>query len=774
MMIARYADMSLLCIVNCNPLKIAAAFLAAPFCFGLSATSAFGGEPLAKAGGADTLVAVDEVQITAIKQGLSLRREAVAASVLNGRDIRLGGVDAIKDATALAPNLFIPDYGSRMTSSIYVRGLGTRIEQPVVGLNIDNVPIADKNMYDLDLSDIERIEILRGPQSTLYGRNTMCGVINIYTTSPLAYQGVRFAAEYGSRNRFRIASSAYNKFGEGLGLSVAGQFSHTDGDFRNLYDNSLCGKENTGNMRIKFQYRRNALSIDNVAAFSVLRQGGYPYASADSGRIDYNDESSYRRVGATEGLSIKYDWRRMSLSSISSYQYLDDEMTLDQDFLPLSYFTLTQAKRQHDITEDLVLRSKGGSRYGWIVGAFGFYKSQRMNAPVTFKKDGIDHLILDNINEYSGYDGEYRWGRLDGSEGDSLLLDSDFTTHTFGAALYHESSLRAGRWKFELGIRIDYESSRMRYSNHAEGCYSAFPSDTEKTPTEVPFEIAPHGILTQSYLEFLPKLTISVDLGCCKRNMLYLSAAKGYKAGGFNTQMFSEILQQLLKRQMGLGIDMGDIAKTVAYKPEKSWNFEAGGHFATADSRFAADAALFHILCFDQQLTVFPEGQTTGRMMTNAGRTRSYGAEASLTYRPHRDITLSAAYGYTNARFTKFVSGSNDYRGKRIPYSPEHTLSARATYSIPLPARWAESIVISAGYKGAGRIYWNEENSVSQPFYSLIDCSVRLESRHWAVELWMKNVSGTKYDVFYFESMGNRFLQRGRPRSFGIKASVDI
>lgn len=760
--------------MNHNPLKISAALLAASLCFCLSAPSAAASVPLTKNGEADTLVAMDKVQITAIKQGLSLRREAVAASVLDGRDIRLGGVDAIKDATALAPNIFIPDYGSRMTSSIYVRGIGTRIEQPVVGLNIDNVPIADKNMYDLDLSDIERIEILRGPQSTLYGRNTMCGVINVYTTSPLAYQGVRFNAEYGSRNHYRIASSAYNKFGEGLGLSMAGQFSHTDGYFRNLYDNSLCDKENSGSMRIKFLYRRNALSIDNVAAFSVLRQGGYPYASAESGRIEYNDESSYRRIGATEGLSVKYDWRRVSLSSVTSYQYLDDEMVLDQDFLPMSYFTLTQAKRQHDITEDLVLRSKDDSRYGWLVGAFGFYKSQKMHAPVTFKRDGIDRLILDNINRYSGYDGEYRWGRLDGSDGDELLLDSDFTTHTVGAALYHESSLRAGRWLFKLGIRMDYESSRMRYRNDAEGCYTAFPNDNTKEPTEVPFKIAPDGILSQSSLEFLPKLSISVDLGRSKRNMLYLSAAKGYKAGGFNTQMFSEILQQRLKKQMGLGIDMGDIRNTVAYKPEKSWNFEAGGHFATADARFAADAALFYILCFDRQLTVFPEGQTTGRMMTNAGRSRSCGAEAALTYRPHRNVSLSAAYGYTNARFTKFVSGNDDYRGKRVPYSPEHTLSARATYTIPLSSSWAESVVVSASYKGAGRIYWDEENSVSQPFYSLIDCSVRLESRHWAVELWMKNVSGTKYDVFYFESMGNRFLQRGRPRSFGIKASIDI
>lgn len=159
---------------------------------------------------------------------------------------------------------------------------------------------------------------------------------------------------------------------------------------------------------------------------------------------------------------------------------------------------------------------------------------------------------------------------------------------------------------------MDYESSQMHYRNDAEGCYTAFPNDDAKEPTEVPFKIAPNGVLSQNSLEFLPKLAISVDLGRGKRNMLYLSAAKGYKAGGFNTQMFSEILQQQLKRQMGLGIDMGDIRKTVSYKPEKSWNFEAGGHFATADATFVADAALFYILCFDRQLTVFPEGSTRG------------------------------------------------------------------------------------------------------------------------------------------------------------------
>ena len=225
----------------------------------------------------DTLIAVDRVQITAIKQGAELRREAVATSVLSGRTLEMQGVSAVKDVMTDVPNLFMPDYGSRTTSSIYVRGMGTRIDQPVVGMNVDNVPLADKNLYDTELPDIERIEFLRGPQATLYGRNTMGGVINVYTLSPLTYQGVRLRADYGSRNSFRVAASSYNKLGEKFGFSVSAQYAHCDGYWRNLYNNSLCDKENNGNFRTKFQYRNGALSIDNTLAFSMVAQGGYPY-----------------------------------------------------------------------------------------------------------------------------------------------------------------------------------------------------------------------------------------------------------------------------------------------------------------------------------------------------------------------------------------------------------------------------------------------------------------------------------------------------------------
>ena len=186
----------------------------------------------------DTLIAVDRVQITAIKQGSELRREAVASSVLGERTLSMRGVSAIKDVLTDVPNLFMPDYGSRITSSIYVRGMGTRIDQPVVGMNVDNVPIADKNLYDTELQDIQRIEFLRGPQATLYGRNTMGGVINIYTLSPLDYQGVRLRAEYGSQNAYRFSASAYNRFADNI---------------RNDHTGRMCDKENSGNVRTKLQ-----------------------------------------------------------------------------------------------------------------------------------------------------------------------------------------------------------------------------------------------------------------------------------------------------------------------------------------------------------------------------------------------------------------------------------------------------------------------------------------------------------------------------------------
>ena len=163
---------------------------------------------------ADSVIQVEDIQVTAIKQGLNLRNQPVTASVIGRTDLERRHVAALKEVSQVVPNFHTPDYGSRMTSSIYIRGLGARIDQPVMGLNIDNIPYLNKDAYDFDLTDIERIEVLRGPQSTLFGRNTMGGVINVYTLSPFTFEGVRLGMEYGSGNtqkyRFRPTTKPAN------------------------------------------------------------------------------------------------------------------------------------------------------------------------------------------------------------------------------------------------------------------------------------------------------------------------------------------------------------------------------------------------------------------------------------------------------------------------------------------------------------------------------------------------------------------------------------
>lgn len=184
-----------------------------------------------------------------------------------------------------------------------------------------------------------------------------------------------------------------------------------------------------------------------------------------NGQISYNDPSSYRRTTVSDGLTVRYDAAKYSVSSITSYQYSDDEMTLDQDFTPESWFTLRQARREHALTEDIVFRSHDGRRYGWLLGAFGFYRHGVMEAPVHFKRTGIEELILKNANEHLGA----IWNEEYSISADELPLYSDFRMPVYGGAVYHESNLRLGRWPAHRpGIRFDVEHTSLAYHSRTD------------------------------------------------------------------------------------------------------------------------------------------------------------------------------------------------------------------------------------------------------------------------------------------------------------------
>lgn len=693
------------------------------------------------------------------------------------RRIEERGIASPKNLSAVVPGLNIPDYGTSMTSTIYVRGLGSRMDNPVIGLYVDDVPIIDKNCYDFSFTDIRRIDFLHGPQGTLYGRNSMLGVLSVETLSPTAYQGTRGIIEYGSASTLSAKLSAYKGR---FGLTAA--YGHTDGFFINEYDGSNCGLSDSFSARARFVGGVGKASLDNILTVSYIDQTGYPYRKLMAGEllpVDYNDKSGYRRFFLMDGFRLKTEWRNWKISSVTSFQTLFDSMDMDQDFTPKSMFTLNQIQEQVAFTQEFIFKPKTHTVW-WDsqTGLFAMVKLNKMSAPVRFLKDGIKSLILDNVN--SGIPQEL--GRLNIQE-ENFLIYSDFDIALGNVAAYHESYFNTGRWTFTAGLRLDFEASRMRYDSGSDIHFIVSPAMSEY----IPFSTKVDGTETVRYAQLQPKLSVSYDATSERMrskglNMsLLASVSEGYRSGGFNTQIFSDVLQRkmMLGMMESLGVHLdgkGDLSTDgLTYKPEICLNYEIGGKFRMRSAGHILESffTAYRVDCRNQQMTVFPYGNGTGRMMANAGRSRSLGVEAEASWM-WKGLSVSFAGSLMDARFVDYDDGRNDWSGNRIPYSPESTLYLRCGYKFLTRGRFLRSVSLNADINRSGRIYWNEAGDISQSPYSLIGADVRLTTSK--AELWLRgqNLTGTEYSVFYFKSVGNSFFQAGKPRRFTIGLSINL
>lgn len=709
-------------------------------------------------------------------------------SAIDARLIESAQVNSPKDIAALVPNIHMPDYGSAMTSSVYIRGLGSRINEPVLGMVIDGVPLLDKNMYDHTMQDVKRIELLRGPQGSSYGRNSPGGVMEIRTIQPLDLNSrlIRGGVTYGTANTLKAQMSYYDNnqspdhtpdsSHRPFGWGIAARYHRTDGFHTNDFTGQKVDYGQQAGGRVVLQGTpTDEWHVTGTVYADWVRQGAFPYASVATGRIDYNRPGSYERLAVLPSIRAEYthtDWR---LQLSGSYQYMHDDMLMDQDYTRADIFTLRQTQRQHNGTVDALLYApKPCAWYEWTVGLSSFVKANAMHAPVTFMREGIDELILRNANR--GIQTVFPDDSICISN-TTLPIPSTFDLLNVGAAVYHQSHFQFGNWHINAGVRIDYEYTRMDYLSTADLSYrfTMIMPDYEDVHTEI------SGRRSQPYLQVLPRLAVSYDDSW---GTIYGYAAKGYKAGGYNPQIFSTITQNQvmtdMAADMGMHLDMADprysdIAIT-SYKPERDWTFEVGAHLSPVEG-LKVDADVFHIQCFDQQVTVFPNGKTTGRMMANAARSRIWGAEVTMQYRWTQNKwfgMLDASYGFTDARFIRFDDGMGDYSGHYIPYAPQYTLHGLFTAGYLVGHKALQAVTLTVKGDGIGRIYWNEQNDCSQPLYGLLAATLTLRWKYVQLELWGKNLTGTRYDVFYFRSMGNDFLQRGKPREMGATLRFEI
>ncbi|MDA3853996.1 MAG: TonB-dependent receptor plug domain-containing protein, partial [Bacteroidales bacterium] len=182
-------------------------------------------------------VELGEVVIAASRDNSKIKDIPSAITSISGVQIERNQINSLEDIAAFAPNFMMLDYGTKYISPIYIRGVGSKKNSPSIGMNVDGIPYYDNSSLSFDFYDLQSLEILRGPQGTLYGRNTIGGLININTLSPLDYQGTNIKLSAAQYDNYQATASHYGESGK-LAYSLAGNFTHNGGYFTNAYDSS--------------------------------------------------------------------------------------------------------------------------------------------------------------------------------------------------------------------------------------------------------------------------------------------------------------------------------------------------------------------------------------------------------------------------------------------------------------------------------------------------------------------------------------------------------
>ncbi len=751
--------------------------------------------------------------VASAREHVALRMQSVSSSTLTEGLVERFGASSLTEAAGLVPSFAMPTYGSRLTSSVYVRGIGSRVNSPAIALYQDGIPVMSKTAFNTHLYDLERIDVLRGPQGTLYGQNAEGGLVNVWTRNPLNYSGTDVRLSLGTRLHRVAELSHFRRFGENVGLGVSAFYSGTNGFYRNQADHSRADRSNEAGAKVRLAARLSSrLTLDVISDFQHTRQHAFAYGEQTDGRTaepSTNRPSTYRRDIVNSSARLTYAAPSFDLAFATSHQFLRDRMLMDQDYTVLDFMGLEQRQLQHAITEELTAKSRRpvGGFWSWTGGAFFSSQWLKTDAPVIFGSD-MNDMLSATITKYA-YDGMFNAmvarqvasgvpqaqaeaivaGIIERAGGCSIRMDMQpvpglFRTPSTNFGLFHESTfLITPRFAATLGLRFSSDHASIRYATEGIVVLDENVMGTHLAPT-ITSTLASHT--SDTWTQLLPKFGLTYRLGSRGSNV-YFNVQKGYRAGGYNIQMFSDILQTELaaaansaRTDVSLEHDAAfydDVRQTITFKPETSWNHEIGTHLNLG--AFAVDASAYLMQVHDQQLSVMASGFGFGRMMINSGRTRSFGFEGQISGTTAADrLTWRASYAYNNATFRTYsdensAGESISYRGKHVPFAPQHMLSALADYRIDVcPEGTLRAVTVGANVVAQGPVYWDVANAYRQKFYAVLGAHVDADFGVATVSLWGKNLTQTHYDTFAVQSsitgQERSFAQRGLPFQLGV------
>lgn len=718
---------------------------------------------------------LETITVTAEKRSEDIQNVAASVTAIPEQQIRDAGIRDIQDFSGQVPNMYIANWGIRGISFVYARGIGAgsmNTDNPALGFYVDDVGYLDSRVFNSPLFDIERIEVLRGPQGTLYGRDTLGGVINIVTKKPDNELRYGLEQSVGSEKFFETTAWLRAPLIEDrlfFGFSGAGEH------FGGFADNDWLGEEVDTRRGFNGRMQLRWLPSDRLdALLSVdgekLDDGGYPLAfmraapmylpmflpgftmpTAENNphHVAYDFEAGNEREALGASLRVAWDGPAFKLTSITAGRGYDDDTHNDQDFMPLDFITASETIENRQFTQEFRVASPEDS--GPLKWLGGYY---------FFRADHEHHMDINYLSNYFG-----AMAAMGGMDLPFAMPDTTATTDTdresYGHALFGQATWTLfDRLDLTGGLRYEYTKDSLDYASGCahSGLGACAGGGMEQVVGMLGVNPMPLAATSSSHGdELLPKAQIAYhwtpDL------MTYASVARGYRSGGFNTSF----------------TDMADLA----YAPEYSWNYEAGFKSSWFDRRLSFNTSFFYITLSDQQVTqVLP---TANAVIRNAGKSRSLGFESELSARLAEGLSAQAGFGLTDAEFRRYETLDQftltplDLSGHTPPLAPEYTWNLALQYRRPLIDAFrflgrGDSLTWTtrAEVRGVGKFYWNSENTLAQSPYELVNLRTGLETDNFSLILWADNLFDRRYNAVAFAFQeGAPLAQVADGRSFG-------
>ncbi|MDR3449758.1 MAG: TonB-dependent receptor [Alphaproteobacteria bacterium] len=762
----------------------------------------------AKPAGTDQ-VGLADIVVTAQRRSENLQNVPVAVSALDTTALKKVGFEHPGDISAVIPSVQVQEIYGKFQPIFAIRGVSqssySANQTSPVGVYADEAYIGETFLHGANFFDIERVEVLKGPQGTLYGKNTTGGAINLISKTPKmdGDPHMNLTVGYGNYKAVNVEGGAEATVVPGkIAVRIAGYYNDDEGYQRNITLNTRMALTHTygfratalikptNNLTAILRYTHsNTNQIPNMnraigalagPGGSLVDLGGY----ARPATLGYND---FESNSGAQYLKISYDLvtlsttlnlPRFDIVSVSSYHTSDKALYADIDgglsgVSDQGYYNKTKA-----FSQDLRLVSTGNSRLKFIGGIYYGYERNAQDNTYWLYHTPLNGLV----NALAPSLGSATANYIGGFYGQFGQFDARQTlTHKSYAAYTEVRWQVTPRFGATGGIRYTHDNDGQPYYNisrfsgpNGTALGSYIPGNITAglaSPTNAAFDSGltqyingPYTSASAPYLSVVNKRVtgkFTLDFKPTDRTMVYASYSRGYRSGNFSAGLTYLFLQP----------NQGAYAR-----PESVNAYEIGAKTEFFDRRLRFNAAVFQYDYTNQQ---FEDVQGISTVLLNAGSSRLRGLETDLTVAPAEGLSLSLSGLFLDAKYLQLTLHNTDLSGNQLISAPKLSATAAVDYTAPIGNGFKYALHADASYRSRQWYSAFDDKlgygNIGQAGYALVNGRISLESDHgYSVALWAKNMLDRKYVSYAINiqsAFGMDYLMDGPPRTYGVELS---